>query len=159
VPEDVQLLLKGYMAMIGFIFIVLLITVVMVVRRGSTRRTNRELAEMNAKAQLWALQAAQAQAQGQPMPKRPNFGRSNLGIMLCLIVLIVLLAFTYRPAHSQELTCDSGSKTTHCWNSRTGAVVTTSEQGAGGYTHTWDAQGRAFTTWDHNGQIHTWRTH
>jgi hypothetical protein len=57
-----------------------------------------------------------------------------------------------------EVTCSEDGRYTHCSDSRTGDAVSTTEHGAGGYSHTWDANGHAYTTWDHNDLSHSWRT-
>jgi hypothetical protein len=71
------------------------------------------------------------------------------------VVAVVLLASS---AYAGETTCQSDARYTRCWNSQTGATISTTERGAGGYSHTWTPDGRAWTTWEHDGTDHTWRT-
>jgi len=62
-------------------------------------------------------------------------------------------------AHAGEIACHDDGRYIHCWDSRTGVTVSTTERNAGGYSHTWDLNGHAYTEWDHNGSTTNWRTH
>jgi hypothetical protein len=89
-------------------------------------------------------------------PSTPRTGPSLGTILLILVVLFVLAAVF--GAHGQTLTCEASGDRTHCWDSRTGALVETTEHGAGGYSHSWGKAGD-FTTWDRpGGRSETWRT-
>jgi hypothetical protein len=61
-------------------------------------------------------------------------------------------------AFAGETTCQDDGRYVRCWDAQTGATVSTTEQGAGGYSHSWTPQGHEWTTWDHNGSSHTWQT-
>jgi hypothetical protein len=70
-------------------------------------------------------------------------------------LVAVLLASS---AYAGETTCQSDARYTHCWDSQTGATISTTERGAGGYEHTRTPDGQSWTTWEHDGSSHTWRT-
>jgi hypothetical protein len=74
-----------------------------------------------------------------------------------VLVLVLVLALIGGPALGQTLTCQNTGNMRHCWKER-GETVITEERGPGGYVHSWTPDGKAFTTWDHNGLSHTWPT-
>jgi hypothetical protein len=78
--------------------------------------------------------------------------------MRLLLTLTVAQALMTGMALAGE-TCQDDGRYTRCWDSQTGATVSTTERGAGGYAHTWTPDGRAWTSWDRpGGRIETWRT-
>jgi hypothetical protein len=78
-----------------------------------------------------------------------------LGVAIFILGVLTILGTT--DAHS-ETTCSTQGVTTHCWDTATGRTLSTTEQGAGGYAHTWTPDGRAWTHWDHDGRSYTWTT-
>jgi hypothetical protein len=70
-------------------------------------------------------------------------------------VAAVLLAGS---ASAGETTCQDDGRYTRCWDAQTGATISTTERGAGGYAHTWTPEGHAWTTWEHDELSHTWKT-
>jgi hypothetical protein len=81
-----------------FLLLVVLPTAAMV-SRANSRRANRELAEMNAKATLWAVRTARAEALGLPPPPKPSFRRSNIGIVFWLAVFLIFASIMVAPHH------------------------------------------------------------
>src|SRR6516164_5878429 len=77
------------------------------------------------------------------------------GIINGTVVVVMLLVLGVVVAHGQTLhghagvTCQDDGRYTHCWDSRTGNAVSTTEHGEGGTSHTWDANGYRLTTWEH----------
>jgi hypothetical protein len=102
------------------------------------------------------LSYTEQQKWGGGSPPAPRTGPSLGTILLILVGLFVLAAVL--AAHGQTLTCETQGDRTHCWDSRTGALVETTERGAGGYSHSWGKAGD-FTTWDRaGGRSERWRT-
>jgi hypothetical protein len=81
-----------------FLLLVLL-PIAAMVSRAYSRRANRELAEMNAKATLWAVRTARAEARGLPPPPKPSFRRSNVGIVFWLAVFLIIASMIVAPHH------------------------------------------------------------
>jgi hypothetical protein len=73
------------------------------------------------------------------------------------LALVVWCSVGIRPCSSAE-TCQTVGNLTHCWDANTGELRSTTEQGNGGYSHTWTPKGENFTTWDHDGLSNTWRS-
>jgi hypothetical protein len=76
--------------------------------------------------------------------------------MIRLVALVIALA-TSASAQTPSLTCQDAGNLRHCWNQR-GETVLTQERSPGGYTHSRDNQGHAWTSWNHNGLSTTWPT-
>jgi hypothetical protein len=64
------------------------------------------------------------------------------------LVLELALAVT-GPVLGQTLTCETRGDIRHCFDHH--CYLSAEDRGAGGYTHGWDNQGRAWTTWEHDG--------
>jgi hypothetical protein len=59
------------------------------------------------------------------------------------------------PSLGQTLTCETQGDRRHCFDHH-GYLST--EERSGDYVHGWDNQGRAWTTWEHDGRTYTWPT-
>jgi hypothetical protein len=72
---------------------------------------------------------------------------------------ILPLAFAFvlaaAPASAGTLTCDTRGDIRRCFDHR---VYESTEERSRDYVHGWDNQGRAWTTWEHNGRTYTWPT-
>jgi hypothetical protein len=66
------------------------------------------------------------------------------------------LALAAAPLFAGMLTCETRGDTRHCWDERGNTAVT--EERSGDYVHGHDNQGRAWTTWEHDGRTTTWTT-
>ena len=53
------------------------------------------------------------------------------------------------------LTCETSRDRRHCFDHH---GYESTEERSGDYVHGWDNQGRAWTTWSHDGLTHTWPT-
>ena len=80
----------------------------------------------------------------------------HAGLLLAAAGSIALAAVR---ARADDITCTADSpRLTHCFDTRTGEIVSTTEHGEGGYSHTRFPDGRELTTWDHQHRIDIWQT-
>jgi hypothetical protein len=70
-------------------------------------------------------------------------------------VFLVAFALSVTPAFAQTptLSCDTSGVYRHCWDRHGNTVVP--EDRLGDYVHGWESQGRAWTTWEHDGRTVT----
>jgi hypothetical protein len=61
-------------------------------------------------------------------------------------VIVACLLPTCAMAAAEEVTCVTEGRYTHCYDARSGALVSTTEKGEGDTSHTWTPDGRARTT-------------
>ena len=79
------------------------------------------------------------------------------GTMVVVMLLLEVVAAHGQTLHGHAVvTCQDDGRYTHCWDSRTGNAVSTTEHGEGGTSHTWDANGYRLT-WEHHGRSYTWQ--
>jgi hypothetical protein len=76
--------------------------------------------------------------------------------MIRALTLALALAIS-GPSLAQTLTCETNGAYRHCWNER-GNTVTEERLPGSEYTHGWDREGHAWTTWEHDGRTETWPT-
>jgi hypothetical protein len=70
-----------------------------------------------------------------------------------LRTLALVLALAAAPASAQTLTCETSGSYRHCFDHH--GYESTVQSSPGGYTHGWDNRGKAWATWEHNGQTYT----
>jgi hypothetical protein len=90
-------------------------------------------------------------------PRDLAIGGGGGAMTRAIIWALIALAGAAAVAQTPSLTCQDTCNMRHCWNER-GETVITEQRSPGGYTHSRTADGKAFTTWDHNGLSHTWPT-
>jgi hypothetical protein len=73
--------------------------------------------------------------------------------MMRIVSLALALAAAFA---GPTLTCETRGDTSHCWDERGNIVIV--EERSGDNIHGHDNQGRAWTTWVHNGRAETWST-
>jgi hypothetical protein len=74
-----------------------------------------------------------------------------------VVILALALAAATALTQTPTVTCQTSGSYRHCWDTH-GNTVLTEQRSPGGYTHSWTPDGKAFTTWDHNGLTTTWPT-
>jgi hypothetical protein len=72
-----------------------------------------------------------------------------------LSLALVLVAGAVSPRAESSLTCETRGDIRHCFDDH-GHEST--EERSGDYVHGHDNQGRAWTTWEHDGRTDTWQT-
>jgi hypothetical protein len=81
--------------------------------------------------------------------KTQGIGRGRIALAL------TFAAATPAGAQPPGLTCETSGDRRHCFDHH-GYLST--EERSGAYVHGWDSEGRAWTTWEHDGRSETWRT-
>ena len=75
--------------------------------------------------------------------------------MTRVVALALTLTMIDSQSHGQTLTCETSGDRRHCFDHH---GYESTEERSGDYTHGHDNQGRAWTTWEHDGRTYTWPT-